>query len=102
MGVQEQLLARAGRRARTAMRAAYPSLREPLEGGVCIERSTPSAPEHPLDGVTFVSPGARRIAEEAELSWADFSNSPIGATGQGGYKMADVRSIIKDIKKGQG
>ena len=101
MGVQELLLARAGKRVRAEMRAAYPSLREPLEGGVCVTRSDPPVPEHPLDGVSFASPGAWKIAEEAGLAWADFASSPVGATGQNGYRMADVRSIIKDIK-GQG
>ncbi len=96
MGVQDQLLARAGKKIRATMRAAYPLLREPLEGGAHVKRSTPSVPESLLDGVSFVSPGARGMAEEAGLTWADFANSPIGATGRGGYRVADVRSIIKE------
>lgn len=84
MSLQDQLLAKAGKKTRAAMAAARRP--DPVAGVV----------REPLDTVLFASSLARKLAEDAGFNWRTFASSSIQASSDNGYTASDVRAIIME------
>lgn len=98
MGMQEELLGRAGKKARERYRALYgpdPQPAQAVSGGRRIR--VKQLPDDPLEDVTFASPQARQLAEEEGLTWADFAFTRVGSTGETGWRVDDVRRVLKEL-----
>jgi hypothetical protein len=97
-GVQEQLLAQAGKNVRAQMRALYPCLRTDEVEDSAVASPFGALPSvlvgDGLDEVSFDSPAAKELARRENLTWADFASSPRAPSGPSGFTREDVETII--------
>lgn len=98
----DTLLAQSGKRFRARMREMYPQLTDESANkavdsvGVSPSPppSPPKVPEHPLESVVFASEAARRLADAEGLTWMDFAQSNVPASGRSGYRVRDVAQVV--------